>query len=350
MTASHSEKEEEENGHHHDSTASVSSRQQQQQEEENDNDDVETFLQSLSFQQDDNDNNNNDDDVLVLSDTSTSSEDDKDDDEAFPDFVLRDYPDNDLTTIKSLSRTKTSVSSSLSSLMDVAAAVTQESCQLLGTKSIGVDYGLVRTGVAQTVGYEPTPVTIIKDCTNTQVCETVVATARQEQATRIVVGLPLHKNGTIAEQTNVTLVFVYELTCRALETLGPNIPVLVWDERYTSKEAKARAHSINPNTQLYGQLDADAACIILEHYYRENGKGAQQLIVPEDVYKTCMRHYRQSQLDKQSQAQTILLERERKLQQRKESIQRAQLEREQANENHNNDSKKKKKKKKKRKR
>eukprot|EP00548_Thalassiothrix_antarctica_P001751 CAMPEP_0194140640 /NCGR_PEP_ID=MMETSP0152-20130528/10169_1 /TAXON_ID=1049557 /ORGANISM="Thalassiothrix antarctica, Strain L6-D1" /LENGTH=50 /DNA_ID=CAMNT_0038838971 /DNA_START=93 /DNA_END=241 /DNA_ORIENTATION=- len=31
-------------------------------------------------------------------------------------------------------------------IMDAAAAVTKEQCRLLGVKSLGVDYGLSRTG------------------------------------------------------------------------------------------------------------------------------------------------------------------------------------------------------------
>jgi hypothetical protein len=41
-----------------------------------------------------------------------------------------------------------------SALIDAAASLTQESCRLLGTKSLGVDYGLARTGIAVTVGFE----------------------------------------------------------------------------------------------------------------------------------------------------------------------------------------------------
>jgi hypothetical protein len=39
-------------------------------------------------------------------------------------------------------------------LIDAAASLTQDSCRLLGMKSVGVDYGLSRTGIAVTVGFE----------------------------------------------------------------------------------------------------------------------------------------------------------------------------------------------------
>jgi RNase H-fold protein (predicted Holliday junction resolvase) len=131
-------------------------------------------------------------------------------------------------------------------MLHAAAAVTQESCQLLSIKSVGVDYGLVRTGVAVTVGYDPKPLAILTDLNATRVSQQVVRYCRSEQASRVIVGLPLHKNGTVAEQTNLTLNFSQELAKHVLRELGPGVPVLLWDERYTSKEAAARAHSQDP--------------------------------------------------------------------------------------------------------
>jgi putative transcription antitermination factor YqgF len=176
-----------------------------------------------------------------------------------------------------------------SHLVDAAAAVTQQSCQLLGVKSVGVDYGLVRTGLAATVGYSPKPLAILSDLNSTEVCHQVIKHCKAEQASQIIVGLPLHKNGTEAEQTNVTRIFATELATIALQTLGPKVPVYMWDERYTSKEAAARAHSHDPNRWLHGTLDADAACIILEHYYNSNGKDAHQVLPPKEVQEECIR-------------------------------------------------------------
>ena len=193
-------------------------------------------------------------------------------------------------------------------LQDAAASFTQDSCQLLGVKSIGVDYGLVKTGVAVTVGYNPEPLEILvwerpprskvddDDKANadnsepppilgntTQIASQVVQIAKREQASQIILGLPLHKNGTEAEQTNHTRVFAQELAKQTLQHLGPNVPVYLWDERYTSKEAAARAHSKDPNRYLYGTLDSEAACIILEHYYHDNGLGAERVVVEDQA-------------------------------------------------------------------
>ena len=205
-------------------------------------------------------------------------------------------------------------------IINAASAVTQASCRILGVKSIGVDYGLVRTGVAVTVGYNPKPLAILSELNTTQVCERIVQMAKSEQADQIIVGLPLHKNGTEAEQTNITRVFAKELVQLAMKKLGPKIEVHLWDERYTSKEAAARAHNRDPDRQLYGQLDAEAACIILEHYYNDNGEGAERVNVPQEISQRHILEWEASQADVERQLQAAREERDAKLRWRKEAM------------------------------
>ena len=220
-------------------------------------------------------------------------------------------------------------------LVDAAAQVTREhGSQLLGIKSIGVDYGLARTGVAKTVGYSPEPVAILSNPNTTDVCRHIIRYARTEHASRIIVGLPLHKNGTVAEQTNLTLTFGQELARMTLTELGPDVSVQWWDERYTSKYAAARQRSANPgdisSSSLYGTLDADAACIILENYYHENSNNngsseaaAQSLItVSGSDREQCLRIWQQSHDQAELARQTALQERELKIRRRKEAISR----------------------------
>jgi putative Holliday junction resolvase len=237
------------------------------------------------------------------------------------------------------------------SLIDAASAVTQGSCRLLGVKSIGVDYGLVRTGLASTVGYNPSPIGILTDLNNTQVSQSVIRYARAEQASRIIVGLPLHKNGTVAEQTNITIVFGEELARNVLEQLGPNVPVLWWDERYTSKEAAARAHSRNPHSSLYGTLDADAACIILENYYEDNGEDAQEVELAPEVREQCILRWKVGKQSIDDALRASQDKRNSNVLRRKEAIaQERAMEKEMAENGTDDDSSPKKKKKKKKRR
>jgi putative Holliday junction resolvase len=171
--------------------------------------------------------------------------------------------------------------------LNAAAESTLQSCHLLGTRSIGVDYGLVRTGIAFTIGYNPQPLVITSNLNTTQLCLKIINYCSSERAQQVIVGLPLHKNGTEAIQSQRTRAFCTELACLVLAKLGPDdIPIYLWDERFTSKEAAARR-----DTQFrkydFETLDAHAACIILETYYAENGKGAERVHVPEDMKQVC---------------------------------------------------------------
>jgi putative Holliday junction resolvase len=170
-------------------------------------------------------------------------------------------------------------------IIKAAADLTVTQSSLLGVKSLGVDYGLVRTGLGVTIGYEPTPIGIVSDLNNTQLSQHIIKLADIEKADQIIVGLPFHLNGTEAEQTIITREFASRLNCAVYAHFGPGkMPVYMWDERYTSKEAAARIRAVNPGADLYKELDADAACIILEYYYLDDGVGAQKIELPEDEH------------------------------------------------------------------
>ena len=175
-------------------------------------------------------------------------------------------------------------------LLDAAAEVfvSSASSYLVGVRSVGVDFGLVRTGVATTVGYDPLPLTILSRLNETEVIEKVVRFCASEVASRVVVGLPIHKNGTESERSIHTREFATKLACTTYAEFGPSFSVHLWDERYSSKEAAARAMASNSRaTDLYGSLDADAACIILEHYYAAAAEGVEVVAVPESLRDVC---------------------------------------------------------------
>jgi putative holliday junction resolvase len=235
-----------------------------------------------------------------------------------------------------------------SNLVNALASATQSSCKILGLKSIGVDYGLVRTGIAVTVGYNPEPLVILTDLNATETCQQVVQICKSEQAKQIIVGLPLHKNGTEANQTRITRSFASDLAQHAIRTLGPNVPVYLWDERYTSKEAAARAHSRDPSRQLWGLLDAEAACIILENYYHDSGLGAERVDLEQDVKESLKALWQQQRLEDEVKVKAAMEDRDSRMERRRDTILR---DRQLAIENSANDdasNKKKKKPKKKR--
>jgi putative Holliday junction resolvase len=226
---------------------------------------------------------------------------------------------------------------------------------MLGLKSLGVDYGIVRTGLAVTVGYNTKPLETIvvkpelqerkieddnkedkskidnnRDVTflgnKKYVSEQVVNVAQREQADQIIVGLPFHSNGTEAEQSFITRLFAAELVMHVLKGVGPNVHVYLWDERYTSKEAAARAHSRDPHQYLYRTFDAESASIILEHYHNDNGAGAERVTLDDE---TIVKEYLlQWEETKRKEEERLLMEqkqREERLRWRKEAIQRDRI-------------------------
>jgi len=159
---------------------------------------------------------------------------------------------------------------------------------LIGVKSLGVDFGTIRTGVAVTIGYAPCPLPILQNMNTTEVAIKIVQLCQSESVSQVVVGWPIHKNGTVSEQANVTREFADLLSSSCYARFGPTFRVLLFDERYSSKEAQARLMSSQPTKDhSYTRVDSDSACIILEHFYAENGKGSHLVPVPEHMLESC---------------------------------------------------------------
>ena len=226
-------------------------------------------------------------------------------------------------------------------------------------RSIGVDYGLTRTGIAiSTGGYRPRPLAILSNLNTTELSTTVVNYVISEQATNIVLGLPLHKDGSDSEQSNITREFGQLLLQEVRKRCGTNISITLWDERYTSKEAAtrikaeaiARKSRIPSAADLETELDADAACIILEDYYKELGEDGEVIMLEDEaVERECAEIYVRNLELQEKQRRTMMEEREKGRNARQEMIARAKALEESANKDGLNQQKKKKKKKKKKK-
>jgi len=85
--------------------------------------------------------------------------------------------------------------------------------------------------------------------------------AIENEVHEIVVGQPLHMNGTASPQSRKVARFADELR-KAL-----NVPVISWDERLTSFEAEQHLEQMGLNCrQRREQVDKIAAMIILQNY------------------------------------------------------------------------------------
>ncbi len=84
---------------------------------------------------------------------------------------------------------------------------------------------------------------------------------REYGITRIVVGYPLHMNGTAGERAIRSEAFSQLLKTRV------DLPVFLWDERLTTAEADGiLAETGVPAEKRKEHIDAVAACLILEDY------------------------------------------------------------------------------------
>uniref|UniRef100_A0A7S4MY71 YqgF/RNase H-like domain-containing protein n=1 Tax=Odontella aurita TaxID=265563 RepID=A0A7S4MY71_9STRA len=208
--------------------------------------------------------------------------------------------------------------SASSAVVDAVSSHVASSSSLLGIKSIGVDFGLARTGLAVTIGYSPHPLAIASGMNETALVGEVMRLAESEGATRAVVGLPLHKNGTESERSGLTRTFASKLAAGAYGHFGPRFRVDMWDERYSSKMAAAKAVAASRRRggedpgrmDLYGSLDADAACLILEHYYAEGGEDAETVRVPDDARDSAERAW-EKRMEEREEARKMTQERRR---------------------------------------
>lgn len=128
-------------------------------------------------------------------------------------------------------------------LLCLAARLASRACapaRGFGTRTLGVDFGLRRTGLAVSAGIAPLPIGIIDDqsANLTAVAAQVVRAARSEGASQVVLGMPYNSSGGEGEQAVATRRFG-ELLAREA---APR-PVYLWDERFSSAEASMRANA-----------------------------------------------------------------------------------------------------------
>jgi putative Holliday junction resolvase len=146
--------------------------------------------------------------------------------------------------------------------------------------TLAVDYGTVRVGLAVGVGIAPRPLATLpntKQVNHTDMALQVVARAQAEGSNlmSIIVGLPLHRNGSESHTSELARNFSQELANHWGAARGAKGRVLLWDERFTSKEAEMRLSQGVGGHWVKGSVDSIAATCILEHYFDEGGKDAE---------------------------------------------------------------------------
>jgi putative Holliday junction resolvase len=119
------------------------------------------------------------------------------------------------------------------------------------------DFGVKRIGVAMgnTMIRQATPLKVIAAIDNASRFGAIQALLDEWQPTLLVVGLPMHPDGTPHDMTARARKFANQLHGRF------NLPVELVDERYTSAVISARRGEV---------IDDRAAAIILQQYFDTN--------------------------------------------------------------------------------
>ena len=130
-------------------------------------------------------------------------------------------------------------------------------------KVIGLDLGLVRTGVAisDENGLIARPLQLIVEQSRKKLCETVLALAEKENAKAIVVGLPISMGGTNSKATERCIKIVNWFKSNS------KLQIFEWDERQTTIQAQKTMIETNVKKKNKKQkVDLIAAMIILQSF------------------------------------------------------------------------------------
>ncbi len=128
---------------------------------------------------------------------------------------------------------------------------------------LAIDYGKRRTGLAvtDTLRITANPLLTVE---TTQLLSWLQDYVCREQVDTIVVGYPRQMNGQDSETVPAIRAFEQQLRAKL-----PNIPVIEFDERFTSvlaHQAMITGGMKKKDRQNKMQVDKLAACIILESY------------------------------------------------------------------------------------
>ncbi|GMI01010.1 hypothetical protein TrVE_jg6231 [Triparma verrucosa] len=134
---------------------------------------------------------------------------------------------------------------------------------------------------------QPTPILPMK--IDSPLTAQIVKYARLLSVKTVVVGLPLFKDGGESKQSRIVRQYcevdLKRSLCRefggtfdAAGAFAPAVRLYLFDERYSSSEAAALiSSSSGSNRPVTVDLDAVSACVILSHFCKVNGKGAEEV-------------------------------------------------------------------------
>lgn len=139
-------------------------------------------------------------------------------------------------------------------------------CLDIGSKRIGV-------AVSDPLGLFAQPLKVIERKGNKRDFEEISKLCGDYEAKKIVVGLPLNEEGETGQQAAKIKMFVDRLKTH-LSKSGPVIPIEMWDERYSTRQAEERLIDADVGRKKRKRvIDKMAALVILEDYLKNHSQG-----------------------------------------------------------------------------
>ena len=131
--------------------------------------------------------------------------------------------------------------------------------------AIGFDYGLARIGVAtgQTLTQTASPLTALPAKDGTPQWEEIEKLLAEWKPDVVVVGLPLHEDGTMSDMAERAKKFGQRIHGR----LGVQVAFI--DEYLSTRDAREHLNYKGRASDQDGKLDATAASVILERWLGE---------------------------------------------------------------------------------
>ncbi len=138
-----------------------------------------------------------------------------------------------------------------------------------GTKTIGV-------AISDPTGSFATPLTVIRRAKPNGDIQRVLDLAKQYEAQRILVGMPISMDGRLGEQARLVEAFVAQLR------KATPIAIDTFDERLTTVEAERRMREAGLSAQKRrANIDAMAATVLLQGYL-DSGSAPRRLPEPAE--------------------------------------------------------------------
>lgn len=136
--------------------------------------------------------------------------------------------------------------------------------EAVNVRVLGVDYGLKRTGIA--IGDTETrmalPFDMFENLSDPELARAIAKLAKEERVAALIIGLPLHADGAVSQQSKLTQKFI-----TLLETeLTPAIPLHRMSEHLTTHTSEGKLAGHFTRQQKRQRVDALAAAAILQDW------------------------------------------------------------------------------------